>query len=156
MSKPYDTNTLSHACAVLSQIIRETPEVSGLMNGVQVFVLNESDEQFDEKLEHVIRENLGVAIAVRTDGWQNYLSLFPDGSMTVDARFTVRISANVLLNSTFAVSLNEMAIAIIKAVSGSCGDDRFLSPFVAGSMSVFAEGNSRISRELTFEATLRL
>lgn len=146
-------NSIAYACDVLAQVVKETPQVSGLFSGTPIFVYSETDENFSEKLEGVINQNLGVAILVRNNGWTE--AGVYGSEITVSASFVVRIVASLLLNGENSQSLTDLVCGISKAASKSLGDERFLSPFVPGDMSVFESGNS-ITREMNFTANLVL
>lgn len=146
-------NTISHACTVLAEAIREIPEVSGLFSGTNVYVYAETDEDFAQKLEATISQNTGIVVFVRSDGWSE--ACFHGDSICVLARFTVRIISSLLLNGEFASSTTDLAARIAKHARGVAGDGRFITSFTPGEMSVF-ETAGTITRELIFTATLEL
>jgi len=148
-----NTDTISTACEILAQTIREIPCISGLFTGTSVYVYSEADEDFAGKLEAVINQNLGVAIFVRSDGWSDFSLI--GNSCTVTARFAVRVIASTILNADFASSITELTVAIAKAATGVFGDNRFISPFIAGDMSAYENGNT-ITRELTLSARIEI
>lgn len=146
-------NAIACANEVLAQIVRETPEISGLFSGVPVYVYSETDEDFAGRIEGLISGNTGVAVFVRNDGWENTTQ---SGGLIVRARFTVKIFASLLLNSMHSQSLTDLAVAITKNVYGSSGDPvRFRSEFIPEDASVYESGNV-ITRELNFSVFLEL
>ena len=146
-------NSIAYACDVLAEVIKSTPEISGLFGGESLCVYSETDENFEEKLEATLQSNLGAAVFVRNSGWTQ--ATMHGDAVVVSASFSVRVVASILLNSEDSRSLTDLVCAITKAASRSLGDERFLSPFVPSSMSVF-ESSGSITRELTFTASLVL
>lgn len=146
-------NSIAYACDVLAEVIKSTPEISGLFGGEPICVYSETEENFEEKIEATLLSNLSAAIFVRNSGWTQ--ASVCGEEVVVSASFTVRVIASILLNSNDSRSLTDLVCAITKSASRSLGDERFLSPFVPGSMSVFESAGS-ITRELTFTASLVL
>ena len=146
-------NAIAHACDVLAAIVKETPEISGIFSGIPLFVYTETDEDFAEKLEAIIQQNVGAAAFVKNDGFTT--AGISDEGIAVSARFSVRLIASILLNAQNATSLTDLVVAIAKSATGASGDARFLSPFAVESSSVFESANS-ITREIIFTANLSL